>query len=74
MYFGRTSIANEGLRRFKLGFGTEGYQIDYVRYDFRKEDFVASRDMVSGWHNRIFRSMPISLSRIIGKLLYKHLS
>jgi len=26
--FGRTSIANQGLRRFKLGFGTEEYQID----------------------------------------------
>jgi len=74
MYFGRTSIANEGLRRFKLGFGTEEYRIDYIRYDFRKEAFVANRDMVSGWYNRIFRLMPIPLSRIIGTLLYKHLS
>ena len=72
--FGRTSIANQGLRRFKLGFGTEEYQIDYLKYDFRKETFVTNQDRVSGWYNPVFRLMPISLSRIIGKLLYKHLS
>jgi len=74
LHFGRTSIANEGLRRFKLGFGTEEYPIDYVKYDFRKEAFVTERDKASGWHNRLFRLMPIPLSRMSGRLLYRHLS
>ena len=74
LYFGRTSIANEGLRRFKLGFGAEEYKIDYFKYDFSKEAFVADRDKVSGWYNRVFHLMPIPLSRIMGQMLYRHLS
>ena len=72
--FGRTSIANEGLRRFKLGFGTEEYRIDHVKYDFARDAFVADRDKVFGWHNLVFRWMPVPLSRTIGRVLYKHLS
>jgi hypothetical protein len=72
--FGRTSISNEGLRRFKLGFGTEEYRIDYLKYDFARNAFAADRDRVFGWYNRVFRCMPIPLSRIIGSVLYQHLS
>src|SRR6185369_12606028 len=74
LHFGRGSIANEGLRQFKLSFGTEEYKIDYFKYDVRKDAFVTDRDKVFGWFNGVFRLMPIPLSRIIGILLYKHLS
>jgi hypothetical protein len=74
LHFGRGSIANEGLREFKLSFGTEEYRIDYFKYDFRKEAFVTDRDKVFGWFNGVFRLMPIPLSRIVGILLYRHLS
>jgi lipid II:glycine glycyltransferase (peptidoglycan interpeptide bridge formation enzyme) len=74
LHFGRSSIANEGLRQFKLSFGTEEYKIDYFKYDFRKEAFVAERDKVFGWFNGIFRLMPIPLSRMLGILMYRHLS
>ena len=74
LYFGRISLANEGLRRFEQGFGTEEYRINYFRYDFRKESFVTERDRVYGWYNRVFRLMPLPVSRMVGNLMYRHLS
>jgi hypothetical protein len=71
--FGRTSMANEGLRRFKLGWGTEEYRISYSKYDFRQSQFVPDTDRASGWYNRVFALMPISLARCAGVLLYPHL-
>jgi hypothetical protein len=70
--FGRTSIGGEGLRRYKLGWGTEERPIHYYRYDFRKSDFVVAKDESVGWHNRLFRVMPVPFARAIGTLLYKH--
>jgi hypothetical protein len=70
--FGRTSVANEGLRRFKLGWGAEERRIEYFKFDLRKNCFVAGNDESSGWHNRIFRALPVFASRAIGKVLYRH--
>jgi hypothetical protein len=72
--FGRTSLENEGLRRFKLGWGTQERSIDYFRYDRRKAGFVTARDESSGWHNRVFRMLPVSLSRLIGVAFYRHVA
>jgi CelD/BcsL family acetyltransferase involved in cellulose biosynthesis len=72
--FGRTSLANEGLRRFKLGWGTAEHKIEYVRYDRRERAFVTVKDEASGWHNRVFRALPGFVSRRIGALLYKHVA
>ena len=72
--FGRTSLENEGLRRFKLGWGTQERLIDYFRYDQRKAGFVTARDESAGWHNRIFRMLPVPLSRLIGATFYRHVA
>jgi lipid II:glycine glycyltransferase (peptidoglycan interpeptide bridge formation enzyme) len=69
---GRTSIGNEGLRKFKLGWGAEEHKIEYVKFDMRKNEFVADVDETSGWHTRVFRRMPGFLSRAVGAVLYKH--
>jgi CelD/BcsL family acetyltransferase involved in cellulose biosynthesis len=71
---GRTSLAGEGLRRFKLGFGATEETVEYRRYDFRAETFVRSEDRAEGWHTRVFRLMPASLFRFSGRMLYPHLS
>jgi len=71
--FGRTSNDNEGLRRFKLGWGTEEYIVEYSRYNFKTGGFVRSEDRASGWHNRFFGCMPLPLLRFAGRLLYPHL-
>jgi hypothetical protein len=69
---GRTSADNEGLRRYKLGWGTEEYAINYYKYDLRKNALVAEKDAAAGWHNKIFRSLPMFLLRWTGSVLYKH--
>jgi CelD/BcsL family acetyltransferase involved in cellulose biosynthesis len=71
--FGRTSLSNEGLRRFKLGWGTQEYLIEYLRWSIRGKRFVQVRDRVSGWHNPVFRLLPSICSRWLGAILYRHL-
>lgn len=72
--FGRTSLDNEGLRRFKLNWGAQEHKIDYIKYDLRRNAFVTEKDAASGWHNRIFRVLPLGISRLIGAALYRHLA
>ncbi len=70
--FGRTSLTNEGLRAFKLSWGTRERRIDYFRYNLGLSRFVTVADGAAGWHNQIFARLPVSLSRLAGALLYKH--
>ena len=74
LYMGRTSPANEGLLRFKRGWGAREYPIPYYRYDLRKNAFVPGHDETVGWHNRVFGALPLSLSRLLGALLYRHVA
>ncbi|MGA2555931.1 MAG: GNAT family N-acetyltransferase [Verrucomicrobiota bacterium] len=74
LHFGRTSLGNEGLRRFKLGFGAREDQIKCCKYDFRRERFVADVDRAEGWFNRLFAILPPPLLRLAGQLLYRHVS
>ena len=71
LHFGRTSRWNEGLRRFKLGWGTREAVIEYIRYAPGANRFLVSGDEAQGWHNRVFRQLPIPVLRLIGKLLYR---
>ncbi len=72
--FGRTSLDNEGLRSFKLGWGTQERRIEYARYDRRRGGFVTIPDEAFGWHNRVFRMLPGPISRCIGAGLYRHMA
>lgn len=71
---GRTSLDNEGLRRFKLHWGARERKIEYVKYDLRRNVFVTKADGATGWHNLIFRALPPGFSRMIGAALYRHLA
>ena len=73
--FGRTSRNNDGLRRFKLAWRPTEYDLDYTRYDFRREGFVAGgNERTTGWHTRVFRLLPPFVSRLIGAIAYKHMA
>ena len=71
---GRTSLSNEGLRRFKLGLGAVEEEIRYMKYDFSSEQFVRDVDRAEGWHNRVFAQLPLPVLRLAGAILYPHLS
>lgn len=74
LHLGRTSLANEGLRRFKLGLGAREEKIAYCKYDFVGRTFVTDTDRVAGRYNRLFGRLPLPLLRLAGALLYPHLS
>jgi hypothetical protein len=74
LHLGRTSLANEGLRRFKLGFGACEEKVEYCKYGLSRGAFVTSEDRAESWANHIFRGFPPSLLRFAGEVLYPHLS
>lgn len=71
--FGRTSPGEDGLRRFKLGWGTEEYSIRYRRYDYRTRAFTTASDRSTGLHTKVFGALPIPILRFCGERLYPHL-
>ena len=71
--FGRTDATHDGLRRFKLGWGTREHEIDYYKYDLREDRFVQSAPATEGVHNRLFEKMPLPVLRWMGSMLYKHM-
>jgi hypothetical protein len=74
LHLGRTSLANPGLRQFKLGFGAREETIEYCKYDLRRQRFVKDIDRAEGWINGLFRLLPLPLFRMAGQALYPHLS
>lgn len=72
--FGRTSLAHEGLRRFKAGWGATESRLSYFMCDLRKGIYLTARDRAIGWHNALFRCLPRPALRVAGSLLYRHLA
>jgi hypothetical protein len=72
--FGRSSISNEGLRRFKSGFGAQESTLDYHRYDFRRGGFGKDIDRAETWVNQFLTRTPAPFLRWLGHCFYPHLS
>jgi hypothetical protein len=72
--FGRTSCANEGLRRFKRGWGATEHPVTYLRVDLATGRRVTPQDRTTGWHTTLFRHAPPAVARWIGNLLYRHVA
>jgi hypothetical protein len=70
--FGRTEVDNSGLRQFKAGWGGDERIIEYFKYDFQRRKFVTSNSWSSGLHTALYRRMPIPFSKMIGRMLYRH--
>lgn len=71
--FGRTETNHEGLRRFKLGFGTDERIIYSTRYDIQADSFIQPESKTTGVHNKIIKRLPISILKLIGETVYKHM-
>lgn len=71
--FGRTDPDNEGLKRFKKGWGTTEAIIKYYKYDVVKGAFVHKSPQLSQVQKKIFSKMPQFLLRTTGSLLYRHI-
>ena len=71
--FGRTEIENSGLRRFKLGWNSNELNIYTTRFSIKNKSFLSSSTKTSGIHNFFFQHSPVFISKIIGRVLYKHI-
>ena len=70
---GRSAAANEGLRRFKRGFGTREQAVRYYRYDLRRAKFIAGREEKESFANKMLQLTPLPLFKMMGETLYPHL-
>lgn len=71
--FGRTSLDNPGLRSFKLSWGTVESERTYLVHNCLSGTWTTSPDRSRGWHNFLFRNLPLPLLRTLGLFLYRHL-
>jgi lipid II:glycine glycyltransferase (peptidoglycan interpeptide bridge formation enzyme) len=71
--FGRTSLCNDGLRRFKQSWGATEGESEYFKFDLASETWAAGRDSASGFHTALFSRLPLALNRLAGSILYPHL-
>ncbi len=70
--FGRTELDHEGLRRFKLAWGTSEEKSQYYKYDFKQGAFITESPKVKSSYS-IFNNMPLPLLKLTGRVLYRHI-
>lgn len=70
--FGRTEIENIGLRRFKLGWGTEEKILNYYRFELGKNSKISTSTRSFSQRRLPLNRFPIFLLRMIGSIVYKH--
>jgi hypothetical protein len=71
--FGRTDFGHEGLRQFKMSWGTAETRHQYVKYDVRSKMYLTT--VQSRWENcwkKTFANLPLPVLRIIGDVAYRH--
>jgi hypothetical protein len=73
LHFGRTECENDGLRQFKLSWGTEEETIGYFRVDPSGRRGLAPARSNSGFHKKIFGRLPLAVNRLAGSMIYPHL-
>lgn len=70
--FGRTDMGHDGLLRFKEGWGSRRTILRYHRFDMATSGFVSS-NKPSGKSLRLMEKIPLSVLRLIGRALYRHI-
>jgi len=73
LHLGRTSLENDGLRRFKLTWGAQEERIKYLKFDSVAKTWVTRRDAALGFHEVVFARLPLALNRLAGAVIYPHL-
>ncbi len=71
--FGRTDLINEGLRRFKMGWGPVESLTCYFSYDLLKRRFVKEHEKIKDWQREILKRTPVPVSSLIGAALHRHM-
>lgn len=69
---GRTDYSDEGLRKYKAGWGAQERKLCYYRYDFKTGTYISKKPS-SGLYRKVFRKTPMYFLKAIGNSLYRHL-
>ncbi len=70
--FGRTDIGHDGLRRFKLAWGTKETHLQYIRFDLNSKKWLSpGKSSPRPWEG-VFSRMPLSVLRLVGSIAYRH--
>jgi hypothetical protein len=70
--FGRTEPDATGLRQFKEGWGATERIIKYYRFDPGTNRFTGDCSAANEKFYAIFSKLPVSISKIAGQVLYRH--
>jgi Acetyltransferase (GNAT) domain len=73
LHFGRTSIDDNGLRRFKLSWGAGEETIEYFKFALGANMWVNGCRNERVFHRGLFRRLPLRVNRFAGALVYPHL-
>lgn len=73
LFFGRTEPGNEGLRRYKKGWGTKEWVIKYYDYDLLRGTFLNKSPQLTDIPKKIFTKLPLFMLRTVGSILYKYI-
>lgn len=69
--FGRTDPENEGLLRYKRGWGAVEGRLQYHQLDLRTNHYIGIKAGPKASYEA-FKSLPLPVLRLAGQLLYRH--
>jgi CelD/BcsL family acetyltransferase involved in cellulose biosynthesis len=71
--FGRTELFNDGLRRYKMAFGSRECPLPYHCFNYRMNSFIQVRaGALLRFVRPVLRRLPLAAGRLAGSLLYRH--
>ena len=73
LHFGRTANADAGLIRFKKSWAGVEATLRYFRYHIGKLAWITDANPPAESLHLVFGHLPLSVNRIVGRLLYPHL-
>lgn len=71
---GRTDPEDAGLLSYKRSWGGIEDQLNYFRYDLKKNKYIKTDHHLSNALNKYTRYLPSSLLKLIGNIAYRHIS
>jgi len=71
--FGRTDPDQDGLRKFKLGWGTTEKKITYFKYSIKNRSIINNSQNNGKLQARVLNLMPGGMLKLIGEKLYRHM-
>ena len=71
LHFGRTEIENQGLLQFKRGWRPKEAKVGYYRFNINNNAFSTENNCIRSSYS-LFKILPISVLKLIGRVLYRH--